>query len=170
MATATPVTVGNAPELSTDPAVLDQIERICNDYVFGIGPMDETVIEVRDRNTDSPYLFCGGSAPFTPVVRKQRFDGVDDELDVDPDFWSATRHRFDDTIEFLQQLSTHLDSQFVVRTVCNTKLRYPPEAYQYRVTPGGTVHYEALERGGVETIEYPPEQPEDTFATPKKEV
>ncbi|WP_135666587.1 hypothetical protein [Halorhabdus rudnickae] len=136
MATAQYVTVSNDPEIDQDR--VDELDELLDEYVYGTGPHGETTAEVdREPNGGVPHLRICGYADFAPVVRKDRFEIINEE--GDRDFHSDTRRREDDTVEFLQRLSEFLESALVIQVVSNTKLRFPAAFGQYRADPDGTV-------------------------------
>ncbi|ERJ07433.1 hypothetical protein HLRTI_000475 [Halorhabdus tiamatea SARL4B] len=136
MATTQIATVSNDPQLDDDR--VDELEELLDEYVYGTGAHDETTAEVdREPNGGVPHLRLCGYADFAPVVRKDRFELINEE--GDRDFHSDTRHHEDDTVEFLQRLSEFLESPLVIQTVSHTKLRFPGAFGQFRVDPDGTV-------------------------------
>lgn len=156
MATAQIATVSNDPQLDEDR--IDELEEHLDEYVYGTGPHDEVTVEIENQPSfDAVYLTIRGYADFAPVVRKDRFEEINEE--GDRDFYSDTRYSEDDTVEFLQRLSEYLESELVVQTVSHTKLRFPVGASMWRVDPDGTVSRCWFDgtNGEVRTQEYGPE-------------
>lgn len=136
MATMQIATVSNDPQLDDDR--VDELEELLDEYVYGTGPHGETTAEVdQEPNEGVPHLRICGIADFDPVVRKDRFEVINEQ--GDREFHSDTRHHEDDTVEFLQRLAEFLESPLVIQTVSHTKLRFPAAFGQYRVDPDGTV-------------------------------
>lgn len=127
-------TVSNDPDLDEDR--LDELEDLLDEYVYGVGSVDVTEADIEGKD-DNPWLKLGGYAEFGPVVRKDRFEPINEK--GDRDYFTDTRHHEDDTVEFCQRLAEYLEEALVIRTISHTKLRYPAAASQWRVDPDGTV-------------------------------
>jgi hypothetical protein len=75
--------------------------------------------------------------------------------------YDDTRHREDDTVEFLRRLAEFLESELVIKSISHTKLRYPVGATQWRVDPDGTVTHWWFEGGHVSKNTFFPDGPDE---------
>lgn len=132
MATGYTITTSNRAQI--EPAAIDAVRAIIDDYNFSGSFATLTVVVTDPDDEDTPPYF-------------RIYGGADLNVSKPEATEESSRGYHEDQApnEFLTRLTPHLTEQLVIETVSATKCRFPLFAGQWVAWPDGTVAYNTFD-------------------------